>query len=366
MRVALLTPSYGPASGVVGRHVHVLATGAAGAGAEVDVFVHGTEPHDLPDNDPEVSVTSLWSPRGRGLSGALWSHLRREMRDFDLVHVHGESLVAPLLQMRDVSARVIFTPHLYATSQQRLRQLSQGHFARVDRRLLASADRVLCVSHSEALHVGRHAPHTAVEIVPNGVDTASIAGAVPFAVEPPVILTVDRLTQWAGIHRLISALPALAPGFQLVVVGRGRGRGSLAAHADYLGVADRVRFVGGIGDAELHRWLQTASVVASLKEESLWGGMLLSAACAGAPALASDISANREVAAMTGDRGIEFISRRASPFVIARALTRLADAGIRPATHRAPSWDEMALQIVSIYGGTIRHRRRARLHAVAS
>jgi hypothetical protein len=55
----------------------------------------------------------------------------------------------------------------------------------------------------------------------------------------------------------------------------------LEAHADYLQVADQVRFLGAVSDEVLHRWLRTASVIATLKEESLWGGTLLTAACAG-------------------------------------------------------------------------------------
>jgi glycosyltransferase involved in cell wall biosynthesis len=271
------------------------------------------------------------------------------MRAFDLVHVHGESIVAPLLEMRGLSARVIFTPHWYASSPAHLRHLAQGRFHRFDQRLLAHADRVVCVSESEALYVRRHAPNALVDVVPNGVDSESIVHARPFALEPRVVLTIDDLTHWAGIHRLISALPALAPSYRLVVAGRGRGRGTLEAHADYLGVADRVSFIGSVNDKVLGRWLRTSSVVASLKEESLWADTPLTAAYAGAPVLASDISANHEAAVLIGNDGIGFVSRQASPFVIADALRKLDCSGVRPAGQLVPTWYETAQATISIY-----------------
>ena len=164
-----------------------------------------------------------------------------------------------------------------------------------------------------------------------------------------VIVSVDRLTRWAGIQRVISALPALPSRYTMVVVGRGRARSMLEAHADYLGVADRVRFAGGVTDAVLHRLLRTASVVATLKEEDLWGGTLLSAACAGTPVVASDMPAHREAARLVGSEGISFVSRRASPLAVADAVTQLAATGEHPFAVLVPRWADLAEETMSIY-----------------
>ena len=109
-----------------------------------------------------------------------------------------------------------------------------------------------------------------IVITARGFDRATIAGARPFTARQRVILTVDRLTRWAGIHRIISALPALGPAYTVIVAGRGRGRGRgmLEAHADYLQVADQVRFLGAVSDQALNPWLRTASVVATLKRRA--------------------------------------------------------------------------------------------------
>jgi glycosyltransferase involved in cell wall biosynthesis len=359
MRVAVLAPGYGAAHGVLGRHVEALSSGAARDGGHVEVFVHDLGHRESPADEDGVCIDRLWpwtvfhasrpTAHANPAYRAARLDLRRALSRFDIVHVHADTVLAGLLKRYDGLPPVIFTPHWYASSPTHLRRLAQGQVHGWERRVLARADLVLCVSQSEAVQVRRYAPHTRVEIVPNGFDTDSIAHAKPFALEPRLILSVDRLTHWAGIHRIISALPALAPSYRLIIVGGGRGRGALEAHADHLGVADRVTFVGGVNDGMLRRWLRTSSVVTTLKEESLWGGTLLTAACAGVPVVASDISAHREAAALIGNEGIEFVSRRASPFAVATAIRQVAGNGIRPAAALVPTWEDAVEGTIDIY-----------------
>ena len=188
-----------------------------------------------------------------------------------------------------------------------------------------------------------------MRVVPNGSDSDPVTAPAPRPSDRHMIVSVDRLTRWAGIQRVISALPALPSSYKLVVVGRGRARGMLEAHADYLGVGGRVRFLGGVDDHVLHRWLNRASVVATLKEEDLWGGTLLTAACAGTPIVASDMPAHREAARLAGSEGISFVSRRDSPFAVADAVTDLAATGARPFAVLVPTWADLAEETVSIY-----------------
>lgn len=364
MRVGLLTPGYGERRGTPGQYVGALARGAAQAG---------------------MSVKLLENAAG-------WRYLWEQAEEFDVVHAHGEATLPALFAVRDTLRHLVITPHWYAAPQTSLRRMVQGRVHRLDGPLLARAERVLCVSEAEALQVRRHAPSARVEIVPNGFDTDSIAHARPFdldsvadaqpfghgsiadaqpfgtdsiaharpfPVQPRVILSVDRLTRWAGIQRVISALLALPSSYRLVVVGSGRAQGQLEAHADYLRVADRVRFLGAVDDAELYRWMRTASVVATLKEESLWSATVLTALCAGTPVVASDIAANREAAELTGGEGIGFVSRRASPFAIAEAIGQLADAGSPRRGALVPTWEDTATQVVSLYRELVRHEQPA-------
>ncbi len=358
MRVAFLTHAYGGGhgvdggDGVVGRHVRVLATAIARAGGTAEVLLHTTRHRDVPSAEEGITIRcfSSWVPGKYAAPRALWSYLRRHSGDFDLLHVHGERMLPALLVAQGTPQHLIVTPHFYASSGTHLRRMAQGrgeHLA--DRQLLARAERVLCVSQSEALLVSRYAPDASVTVVPNGSDADSIAPPSPHPMDRHVIVSVDRLTRWAGIQRVISALPALPSHYTLIVVGRGRARSMLEAHADYLGVADRVRFAGGVTDAVLHRLLRTASVVATLKEEDLWGGTLLTAACAGTPVVASDMPAHREAARLAGSEGISFVSRRASPLAVADAVTELSATGDHPFAALVPRWADLAEETMSIY-----------------
>lgn len=338
MRVALLSPAYRSDTGVVGRDVQALARAIENAGSTVELVRYGPRLSRRPGGGSECTLTTQ-----------LPLYLRRHAADYDIVHAHGEGIIPLLLLASGPLPHFVFTPDYYASAQTHLRRISQGRHHRMDGPVLSAAERVLCVSRIEALQVRRYAPRARATVIPNGFDAAEIAEARPFDVTGQVIVSVDRLTRWAGIHRVISALPALPETYSLVVVGRGYSRGMLEAHADYLGVADRVRFVGAVGDQELYRWLRSAAVVATLKEESLWGGTLLAAACAGAPIVASDIAANREAALLADRDGISFVSRRASPFVLAEAVLELVEGRRHSTTSHLPSWSDVAEQTMAVY-----------------
>lgn len=350
MRVRFLTSAYGPSDGVVGRHVEALAAAVARGGGDADVLLVGGHAADW-FTDDGVHVTrfpGLIQQLHRRRSAPLIAALRDQSAGCDLLHLHGRQVLPVLHAARPNRLRLVFTPHYYASSPKALRHLAQGHDHRLDRRVLDEADMVVCVSHTEAVDVIRAAPGAIVRVLPNGVDAHAIAAAQPLPVDGQLIITVDRLTHWSGIERVISALPALPPSYRVVVVGGGRRRNALEAHAEYLQVNDRVRFVGAIDDAGMYRLLRSASVLMTLKKESLWGGTLLTAARAGVPVVASDLPGNREAALLAGYDDIAFVSRRASPFVLADAIER-AVAGQPPDPARVPSWEQIAEQTIDAY-----------------
>ncbi len=335
----------------MGRHVEALATAVARDGGTAEVLVHGGRPGEWSTAEG-VRIQRFRRPLQRldhAPSAALLAALKDRSSDPDLLHVHGSHMLTALGAARPYISHLAVTPHYYASAPKALRHLAQGRDHWLDRHLLDAADLVVCVSHTEAVDVGRSAPATKIRVIPNGVDAQALAAAQPLPTDGAMILTVDRLTQWSGIHRIISGLPALPPSHRLTVVGRGRRRNALEAHADYLGVSDRVRFVGWVDDVGLHRLLRTASVLVTLKEESLWGGMLLAATCTGTPVVASDLPANREAATLAGRDNIAFVSRRASPFVVADAIFDQALAARHPHPDRVPTWEQIAEQTLEAY-----------------
>jgi glycosyltransferase involved in cell wall biosynthesis len=167
------------------------------------------------------------------------------------------------------------------------------------RRLVGSRARAI-VANSEG---GRH--HWAelvdgrvpIYVIPNIVPQEEIdaATALEEAEGADVILYVGRLspeknlaTLLVGIARVMRRRDATA-----VFCGDGVLRSSLEALALELGIAERVRFLGGVND--VWSWMKSAAVVVSVSSFEGNPNAVLEAIAAGAPLVCSDIPAHREI-----------------------------------------------------------------------
>ncbi len=106
-----------------------------------------------------------------------------------------------------------------------------------------------------------------------------------------VILTVARLTPWKGVDRLIALLPRLRaqlPEANLVVVGDGPERASLARLAGQAGVSHAVRFAGRVSQDQVAFYLRAADVFALYSGYEGLPHVVLEAMLAGTPVVASD------------------------------------------------------------------------------
>jgi glycosyltransferase involved in cell wall biosynthesis len=145
-------------------------------------------------------------------------------------------------------------------------------------------------------------------------------------------------------------MAGLAPAFTLVVVGDGPARRRLEAHANDLQVSSRVRFVGRISDADLYRWLRTASALVSLAEQQPYGLELIEAMAAGVPGVASDTPVHREVASRVDGADVTLVKPEGSPFevadAIAEAVERSSAAGPPAAVQ---SWGSLVERVLWLY-----------------
>ncbi len=318
MKVALVARPYDSHEVGVGRSVRELARGVARAGGRVEVFAQLPEAARASAANDGIHRASLSGARGRrgyAASHAMWSHLRRQGGAYDLVHAHGYLTLPAVLAARGLFGRLVFSPRHDGVPRSRVGPRSLSPYRQLGRTALASADLVICSSHTEAAEIGRLIPAIAprVRIVSNGIDAEAIADARPFSTERRVIVSVGRADGSGRADRAISALPALGPGYELVVVGCGGARRRLQACARDLLVSERVRILDRVSEAVLHSWLRTASVVLALSAADTGGLTLMEAACAGVPVIATDTQAHREVAQLIDDAAVRLLSSRASP-----------------------------------------------------
>jgi glycosyltransferase involved in cell wall biosynthesis len=115
-------------------------------------------------------------------------------------------------------------------------------------------------------------PQEKIFIAANSPDTDQLLEAYEQVLREPDILApnpyrlihVGRLVKWKRVDMLIQSIKDLLPVFpdiELVVVGFGPEEESLKSFATELGVADHIRFVGGVYDSvTLGRYLHNSSV----------------------------------------------------------------------------------------------------------
>ncbi len=148
-------------------------------------------------------------------------------------------------------------------------------------------------------------PPGRVVVAPNGVAPVFLDPAPrPAPQDPPFFLTVGNLqprknvaTLVQGYRRAVELRPGLAE--RLVVVGQewsSRTAGALLRETTDLRAAGRVAFTGYVSDHDLVGLLQRATAFAYPSLYEGFGLPVVEAMAAGAPVLASDVPAHREVA----------------------------------------------------------------------
>ncbi len=143
------------------------------------------------------------------------------------------------------------------------------------------------------------------------------------------IVTVARLQRHKGMDTVIQALPAIlarAPDVRYAVAGAGPDHERLEKLAHKVGLADRVRFLGGVTDEDLPALYNLASVYvgASRRSERLgvegFGISLVEASACGLPVVAGD-SGGIPDAVREGETG--FLVPPEEPAAFAAAICRL-------------------------------------------
>jgi glycosyltransferase involved in cell wall biosynthesis len=193
--------------------------------------------------------------------------------------------------------------------------LLQGFAANLDQRLLRRAEGIVVLSEFSLGQIASLAPGEThgVEIIPPGVDerfspaVASRAAAQAalglegLVAQRPLLVSVRRLVKRMGLDDLIQAVGLLRDegiDVALAIVGEGPQHAALDELARAIGVADRVRLLGRVAEAELPLAYRAADLFV-LPTRALEGfGMATAEALAsGVPVLATDVGATPELLA---------------------------------------------------------------------
>nr|WP_314542797.1 glycosyltransferase family 4 protein [uncultured Massilia sp.] len=174
----------------------------------------------------------------------------------------------------------------------------------------------------------------------NGVDLQLFRPTERQPDQPFTLVTVGHLVPVKAQELIVGALPLL-PGVRLVIAGDGPNRGMLERLAADLGVAERVRFLGAVPQAELRAQYGAADAMVLASSREGWANVLLESMACGTPVVASRVWGTPEVVAAP-EAGVLMAER--SPQGVADAVNALRAAyPDRAATRRYAerfSWDD--------------------------
>jgi glycosyltransferase involved in cell wall biosynthesis len=138
-----------------------------------------------------------------------------------------------------------------------------------------------------------------------------------------IIITVGRLVPWKGIRELIETMPRViskVPTANLVVVGEGPLEKELRARSKELGLEDRIRFTGKLGQKELFEYIKAADAFALNTSYEGFSHQILETMAIGTPVITTNVGGNPE-AITNGKTGILLSPNDKEGF--AQALTEI-------------------------------------------
>lgn len=316
--------------------------------------------------EPHPRFLAGWALHARRLRQDVVAALRA--RRCDLVHVQCVSGQARYAQ---AAARDLGVP-LVVTLQGEIGMDATGLYQRSTqtrrawRRLIDAADAVTGCSQfvlDEAAELyGGPLPGTPT-VIPNGIDYALCAAAVPERRPRPYVLGLGRLVPQKGYHLLVDAFGQLVtemPDHELVIAGDGPQRPALARQAASLGLDGRVTFLGSVThDRALALYAGSdAFILASPREPQ--GIVLLEAMAAGAPVVAA---AGGGVPETVRDSENGWLFPPDSSAALAVAVMKAVTAGRGPthdsatAVAQAHNWSVLSARYQSVYADAVDHRR---------
>lgn len=357
MRIGVVCPYSLGTPGGVQNHVRDLAEELIGRGHQVSVLSpvdDGELPPYVVSAGRAVRVPYNGSVARLTFGPRTAARVRTWLHDgkFDVVHVHEPTTPsASLLTLWAGDGPFVATFH---TWQVRSRAMSAA--AGLLRPALEKIDARIAVSETARSMMVQHLGGEAV-VIPNGLYVDRLAAGRPRPGWDGAISFLGRIDEpRKGLGVLLAAVPALVedhPDLRVLVAGAGDAED--ASRAVLPAYREHVEFLGPVDDvAKAELLASSALYVAPHTGGESFGIVLAEAMAAGAPVLASDLPAFRQV--LDGGR-LGTLFPAGDPSALAAAASRLlADPALR-AEHREAGriavrrydWSRVADDILAVY-----------------
>ena len=386
MRIALVSEHANPLAAIGGvdaggQNVHVaaLAGGLVERGHDVTVFsrrdatsvpvrVRAPEgyvvehvPAGPPSDVPKDELLQYMPAFGDYLAE------RWRSEPYDVVHAHfWMSGLAAVRAARTTGVPVLQTFHALGTVKKRhqgAQDTSPPTRLALERSLCRSVDHVIATCSDEVTELrAMGLPDDRATVIPCGVDTDAFRPLPVTHVDRPVLLVIGRIVERKGVGNVIEALAKL-PVVELMIGGgpspdlldTDPDIARLRRLAEHHAVADRVRFLGSVGRADVPALMSRADVVVAVPWYEPFGIVPVEAMACGRPVVGSAVGGLLDtiVPGVTGE-----LVRPRRPDLLAPVLRDLlADPGRRAAYGRAGraravdtyQWRQVVAETESVY-----------------
>lgn len=283
------------------------------------------------DDVPVKAVTSLGTTFSTPVAPSYPFVFAQQAKQVDVVVCHAPFPLADMGVLLGFPRQVALIVHWHAEVIGR--PLLVRLMTPLVRRTLARADRIVVsdpamIENSTLLSA--HAEKCIV--VPYGCDVTYWSGlddAQRGAVEelrvryPRLIVAVGRLVGYKGYEVFLRAMQDVDG--QAVIIGEGPLKVELENLATYLGISDRVTFLGGLARDEVKQYIHAANVLAfpSVTDAEAFGLVQLEAMSAGRPIVNTSLGTAVPHIARDGQEGLTVPPN--DPPAFAAALRRLLD-----------------------------------------
>ena len=307
-RILLVVDGFYPSTGGCEMQVRLLARSFAAAGHDVSVLSpHLDHRRPLREIIDGVPVQRIAYPKIK-IVGALILCARFALtllarrRRYDAVHVHTAQNLAAVAGM--------LRPWLRATLAVKISgawefdggildpALRTRPYQRFFNACVRRVDHIQCISeYTRQRMLAAGYPDAQLRMIPNAVDLQRFAPG-PARTHTLKVVFVGRLVPVKGLPVLLDAwrdVAARFPTARLVVAGDGVERGALVERARGLGIAERVDFLGEVGDVPAV--LADAAVYVQPSHQEGMPNAVLEAMASGLPIVATRVSGNEDLVA---------------------------------------------------------------------
>lgn len=280
---------------------------------------------------------------------------------YDVVHIHAiDFFVDFLVATRALHRRpLVVNTHGGIFHTRWLLPLKKLFFQTVTRCTLAGADAIVCDSQHDYALFRSIAPARRLHTIANGIHIAPFL-ELEKRMQPGLLLGIGRMVENKRVAWLIDMLPALAahvPAVRLVWIGidQERQTPALLQRAQRLGVAERVRLVGQVSNAELYDWLAQAHLFVSASSYEAFGVATIEAMGSSTVPVVTPVGVHPEVVheGQTGfllpltDRDQAVEKLRHALQLDARQMRSIGDNARQVA--RRYSWDSVVQSYLALY-----------------